>query len=58
MSNIIPPMVSSSPPPIEDAIEEDEDEFGDFAIADDSLNNAAGDSFLDVAIVRFVIIVL
>jgi len=51
-------MVSSSPPPIEDAIEEDEDEFGDFAIADDSSNNAAGDSFLDVAVVRFLIVVL
>jgi hypothetical protein len=43
MSNIIPPMVPSSPPPIEDAVEEDEDEFGDFAIADDSSNNVAGD---------------
>lgn len=43
MSNIFPPMVSSSPPPIEDAIEEDEDEFGDFTIADDSSNNAADD---------------
>lgn len=36
-------MVSSSPPPIDDAIEEDEDEFGDFAVADDSSNNAADD---------------
>ncbi|GFG37227.1 hypothetical protein Cfor_08714, partial [Coptotermes formosanus] len=43
MSNIIPPMVPSSPPPIEDAVEEDEDEFGDFAIADDSSNNVADD---------------
>lgn len=55
MSNIIPPMVSSSPPPIEDAIEEDEDEFGDFTIADDSSNNAAGDSFLDVAVHNIVL---
>lgn len=36
-------MVPSSPPPIEDATEEDEDEFGDFAIADDSSNNVTGD---------------
>ncbi|XP_021936223.1 aftiphilin isoform X2 [Zootermopsis nevadensis] len=36
MFNVIPPMVPSSPPPMDDAMEEDEDdEFGDFAAAND-----------------------
>ncbi|PNF36431.1 hypothetical protein B7P43_G15892 [Cryptotermes secundus] len=36
MSNIIPPMVPTSPPPMDDAMEDDEDyEFGDFAAAAD-----------------------
>lgn len=43
MSNIIPPMVPSSPPPIDDVLEEDEDdEFGDFAAAGDLLYSTAG----------------
>lgn len=35
-------MVPSSPPPMDDAIEEDEDEFGDFAAADGFSYVAAG----------------
>jgi len=34
MSDIIPPILSSTPPPLAD-IADDEDDFGDFAVADD-----------------------
>ncbi|XP_022911774.1 putative uncharacterized protein DDB_G0282499 isoform X2 [Onthophagus taurus] len=37
MSNIIPPLVSNSPPPMVLTLDEDEDEFGDFTSADYSL---------------------
>lgn len=35
MSNTIPPLVSSSPPPIIGPLDEEDDEFGDFAAATD-----------------------
>lgn len=34
MSDIIPPILSSTPPPLAD-IADDDDDFGDFAVADD-----------------------
>jgi hypothetical protein len=55
MSDIIPPMVPSSPPPMDDAMEDDEDnEFGDFAAAADLTNSGAGDCYYpDVLAVQF-----
>lgn len=39
-------MVPSSPPPMDDAMEDDEDdEFGDFAAAADLPYNGAGDRY-------------
>lgn len=35
MSNIIPPLLSSSPPPMVQELEDEEDEFGDFSAAAD-----------------------
>lgn len=48
MFNVIPPMVPSSPPPMDDAMEEDEDdEFGDFAAANDLYSTTGGDYDID-----------
>lgn len=49
MSNIIPFMLSSSPPPLDDQVEDEEDdEFGDFRVADNSINTTGEGSCLSI----------
>ena len=43
MSDIIPPILSSTPPPLAD-IADDDDDFGDFAVADDPFQTDTPDT--------------